>query len=439
MNLSYLTSSFVILAGLFLIIYFIFYLSFRHSIISLSDPLNLGICLIAFYLAGALLLPILFTVNSSYLYIVALLFLYMMVAAVACRFRVRAIAPSIMISKDIQLFFVSVFTGIVLVNVIVNQIFGVIPLLHGTAARADYGSVAAPTVYFLAPDIGMIDLLAFALTKFKSVRVVAGIGVLVSFISAILGGSKSSMFAVLFALCVGDYIYNLQRRSARSKVEASRLDRQIKKVRRYALISIVITIISLPAYLVLVGADYGGGGGVAIENLVIRLFGGFDGLAIITLENVDITAASNIRISEFYLYPLLKRFVQPPEFQSAGQYLIYLRTGSYQDATSGLNPNSNYVIELLLSNGSLVTSGVIVIATATCIFYLRARMLERGNLRMFDLVLWTLVVLSPFSMLLDGAYFIVRSYELIGLYMTLNLTLNIVKWIKPGRKQLRLY
>jgi len=344
--------------------------------------------------------------------------------------------PCLAVGKGPQLLFTASLTGLIALNLVVNQIFGVMPLLAGgQQARAE--SVPAPTLSLLSPDIGLLTLLVCLLTNIKSVRKLASLGIGISLVSTILGGSKSGIFSMLFIFFAADYVLNLKRVSSFGAVERMELRKKIKATRRVAIISAVVIAALLPTYLVLVGASSETGADSYV-TMAVRLFGGFDGLAIIAAKNIDLTAMHDVSLSGFYFYPLLKKLSMTPQFQSAGSYLIYLITGSYQIATSGLNPNSTFPIELLLANGSVVLSGIFVSLTAGGLFRLRGALLEKGNLRMFDLVLWSLVVFGPFSMLLDGTYFVTRSYEFVGLYMVLNLGINALGWLLPGRKVFRL-
>ena len=233
---------------------------------------------------------------------------------------------------------------------------------------------------------------------------------------------------------MADYVQNLKRNASHSLSEVLALTKKIRTLRRSGIICAIATMILLPAYLVLVGGDFGGGSGAALELFAIRLFGGFDGLAIISFQDIDLFSVQGVNIRDFYFYPLLKNLSHAPDFQSSGQYLIYLLHGNYDLAASGLNPNSSLSIELLLSNGSLAISLAIIALVAAVMFRLRATLLRRKSLSMLDLVLWTLVVLAPFSILLDGAYFVIRAYIFLGLYMALNLLVNAIGWLGPRRK-----
>jgi len=435
MDMSYLASSFYQLALLGCAIYAAIYLLFRRSIVSFSDPLNYNALIIAFYLAGALVLPSSHILNLSYIYVLILIALYIIAGAFFSHRRLPNRVPQLGVDRTTQLLFTAALTGLIVVNLIANQVFGVMALFEGTQARAAYGSVISPSLYLLSPFLGIMVLLVFILTEVKPVRRLAGVGVCVSIVSTILGGSKSALFSILLIFLIADYVLNLKRNASTSSVEMLACTKQIKRIRRSGLTVAAAIAIVLPAYLSLIGAGSGGGG---LEALAVRLFGGFDDLAIIGVKNIDITTIHGINISDFYFYPLIKKFAYTPEFQSSGSYLIYLLSGDYEFATSGLNPNSSLAIELLISNGSIVISSILVTLVAAVVFRLRRSLIARPKLRMFDLVLWTLVVIGPFSVILDGTYFVITSYTLLGIYAALNISINALSWLGPGRKLFRL-
>jgi hypothetical protein len=237
---------------------------------------------------------------------------------------------------------------------------------------------------------------------------------------------------------MADYVLHLKLATSQIQSTQIALRKRIGSTRRAAIVCALGIAILLPAYMVTIGAVRGEGGGAAYRSFSARLFDGFDGLAVVASTNIDLTSVQDVNISGFYFYPILKKMAHAPEFQSAGSYLIYLLTGSYTLATSGLNPNSTLAIELLISNGSIVLSGILIALASAAVFRLRVGLLRRSRLRILDLVLWTLVVCGPFSVLIDGAYFVVRSYELVGLYLAINFLVNMAIWFAPGRKYIRL-
>jgi hypothetical protein len=436
MDMSYLASSFYLLVGLGCVIYFAIYLVFRRTILSISDPLNYHAFLLAFSLAGVLVVPSSHVLNMSYLYVLILIGLYIVAGAFFSRKRSPIKMPRLGVERTSQVLFTMALSGLIILNVVINQIFGVMALFQGTQARAAYGSVAAPSLYLLAPFIGIMVLLVYLITEFRVVRILAGVGVSTSIVSTILGGSKSALFSILLIILAADYVLNLKLSASRLPHERLSLSKKIKVLRRSGVICAAAIALMLPAYLVLIGASSDGPGG-ALEAFAVRLFGGFDDLAIIGVKNIDLTSTHGINISDFYFYPLLKKFAYTPPFQSSGSYLIYLLSDDYRFATSGMNPNSSLAIELLLSNGSIIISSILITIISAVIFRLRAALLARRRLRMLDLLLWTLIVFGPFGVLVDGTYFVIVSYTLLGLYVVLNSLINALHWLTPGRKVFR--
>jgi len=264
----------------------------------------------------------------------------------------------------------------------------------------------------------------------------AGVGVFCSVVSSLLGGSKSAIFSLLFLLVLADYVQNLKLSASNSLSEVLALTKKIRTLRAYGIACGIGSVILLPAYLILIRADLGGGSGAALQGFAARLFGGFDAVAIVAYKDIDLLSIHDVNIVDFYFYPLIKKISHTPNFQSSGEYLIYQLSGNYQFAASGLNPNSSLSIELLLSNGSLAISIGVIALTAALIFRWRTTLLRREGLRMLDLLFWAFCVLAPFSVLLDGAYFVIRFYEVLGLYMILNLIMNAIDWLESGRMEL---
>jgi hypothetical protein len=432
MDLSYLADGILWLFVATTCLYSALRLLFLRSIISFTDPLNLAILLLAFYFSGALFIPTVTTVNRSYIYVLTLNFLFILVAAMFAR-RPRPQAPLQLAGKSsLQLGFALFFTALLIVNVVVNQIFGIIPLFAGTQARGELAATALPSLVLLAPDIGVVLLLIFLLAGSKSVKVVSGFGFAISAISALLNGSKSAIITTtLLALFSADFIFHFRALAYRGERIPSIIRRRIRRTRRWIAFAFCGVAVLLPPYLVFIGADAGGGGSsAAVEVFTTRLFGGFDNLAFIAFGDLDITSVKDVNVFQFYFYPFFKKLAFTPDFQSAGEYLVYMSSNNYSAATSGLNPNSNFAIELLLHSGSVVVSGLIVTMAAVGLFIARQVLLSKSNLSMLQVLLWATFVMAPFALLFDGAYFFIKFYMLLALYVGFNTILNVFSWLQ---------
>jgi hypothetical protein len=435
MDLSYLADGFIFLLFSATGLYVLLRLLFWRSIISFTDPLNLAALLLAFYFSGALFILRVTTVNRSYAEVIGLNVLFLVVAAAFSR-RPRPREPLHLHGKPaFHLIFALFFSLLLLANLVINQIFGVIPLFLGTETRGTLGTTTFPSLVLLAPDVTIVLLLIFLLTKSRAVKLVSGIGFMIGSISALLSGSKSAIITTtLLALFSADFIFRI-RLLAEQPDSVRRVEqKRIKRTRWWMVAAACALLLLLPIYLVFIGADAGGGGSsTALELFATRLFGGFDNLAFIAFDNLDITSVKDVNVFQFYFYPFFKKLAFTPVFQSAGEYLVYMSSGSYEAATSGLNPNSNFAIELLLHNGSVILSGVIVMVTAAVLFIIRQLLLSKDSLRILQIVLWTNFVMAPLALLFDGAYFFIKFYALMGFYVGLNTLVNLYKWLQGNR------
>jgi hypothetical protein len=416
-------------------LYVVLRLMFFRSIISFTDPLNLAILLLAFYFSGALFIAKITPVNRSYVDVLVLNFLFLIVAALFSRRPTPQRRLRLCGKPSHHLAFTCLFTSLLLINLIFNQIFGVIPLFLGTQARGSLGETAIPSLVLLAPDVGIVLLLIFLLTDSRRVKWVSGIGFAIGSLSALLNGSKSAIITTtLLALFSGDFVFHFRTLAVQSARLRNEERNRIRKTRKWMIVASCGLVLSLPAYLVFIGADSGGGGSsAAVELFATRLFGGFDNLAFIAFQDLDITSVSDINVLQFYFYPLIKKFAVTPTFQSAGEYIFYMSSNNYEVATSGLNPNSNFAIELLLHNGSLLLSGSIVAVVASLLFVARQSLLSKDTLSILQIVFWTSVVMAPLALLFDGAYFFIKLYMLLAFYLAFNTLINLFKWLQGNR------
>jgi hypothetical protein len=441
MDLSYLVEGFVWLLLVSGGTYSFLRILFAKSIISFTDPLNVSIILLALYFSGALFITTIHPVNKSYVDVLILNVMFLFAAALVSR------APNLHQSIGLNeqhthhFFFACFFLGLLLINLVVNQIFGIMPLFLGTQARSELGSTAIPSLVLLAPDIGTVLLLVYLLSDSRAVKRVSAAGVLIAAISALLNGSKSALVVTtLLLLFSADYILHLRSRAPKSNAHLNDIRRRIAKTRRWMVAASCVLVFILPAYLVFVGADSGeNGAGGAIESFGIRLFGGFDNLAFIAFDDLDITSAKDVNLMEFYFYPFFNKFFYTPDFHSAGEYILYLATNNYNLATSTLVPSSNFAIELLLHFGSMLAAGAIVITASLTLFTTRRLLLNKASLSIMHVVLWASLIMSPLALLFDGAYFIIKFYMLFAFYLAFNSLENIFMWIRGSRPHYKFY
>jgi hypothetical protein len=441
MDLTYLAEGF----GWLLLVaggtYSLLRILFARSIISFTDPLNVSIILLALYFSGALFIITIHPVNKSYVDVLILNVTFLLAAALVSRAPQLHQSIGLNEQRTHHFFFACFFLGLLLINLVVNQIFGIMPLFLGTQARSELGSTAIPSLLLLAPDIGTVLLLIYLLSDSRAVKRVSAAGVLVAAVSALLNGSKSALIVTsLLLLFSADYILHLRARAPRSKAHLNDIKRRISKTRRWMVVTSCALVFILPAYLIFVGADSGGdGAGGAIETFGTRLFGGFDNLAFIAFDDLDITSAKDVNLMEFYFYPLFKKFSFTPDFHSAGEYILYLATKNYDLATNTLVPSSNFAIELLLQFENMLAAGAIVIAASLALFTARRFLLNKASLSIVHVVLWASLIMSPLALLFDGAYFMIKFYMLFAFYLAFNSIENLFMWIRGARPHYKFY
>lgn len=434
MDLSYLADAFITLVLISAGVYFLLRFFFLKSVVCFTDPVNLALLLLAAYFSGALFIVQLIPINQSYINVLVLDFLFVFVAALVSRRPTLTGPMALKGQRSNHFYFTCCFTGLLLANLVVNQVFGVIPLFLGNEARRDLGTTAMPSLVLIAPDIGYVLLLIFLLTDSRDVKRASGLGLWIAGVSTILNGSKSAFFATTIGLLLSaDYVLHLKRLGCSSQVDAYKISSRIKTIRRWIAVTAVPIILLMPYYLVLVKADADGGSSGAIEGFATRLFGGFDNLAFIAFNDLDITSAQDVSLLQFYFYPFYTRFFSTPDFQSAGQYVVYLATGDYDYSTYGLHPNSNFAIELLLQNGNVFISGAMIIAAASLLFIARGKLIAKGSLSILYIVFWTSIVMAPLTILFDGAYFVIKFYVLLAFYLVFNTVLNAFTWLRRNK------
>jgi hypothetical protein len=412
-------------------LYSLLFLLFHRSVLCFTDPLNLAILLLAAYFSGALFIVTIRATNKSFVDVLILNLLFAVAAAAFSRKPAPLQPLSLKGLRTGHLYFTCCFAGLLLVNLVVNQIFGIMPLFLGNEARQDLGTTAIPSLVLLAPDIGYVLLLIFLLTDSRVVKRASGIGLFIAGLSAILNGSKSAVVTTTVGLLFSaDYVLHLKRVAVQPAASRQAVDMRIKKLRRWIVLTSIAVAILLPFYLVFVGAGaVGGGSAGAVEGFATRLFGGFDNLAFIAFNDLDITSAGDVNLSQYYFYPFYKKLLFTPDFQSAGEYIVYLATSDYDYSTHGLHPNSNFAIELLLQNGSVFISGLVIVVAAAILFTARRALISKHALSMLHIVLWASLVMAPLAVLFDGAYFIIKFYMLLAFYFLFNTILNCFKWM----------
>jgi hypothetical protein len=430
LDLYFIYESIGAVIGAAILCYLAMVLIFRKSIMSITDPFNLQLLLLCAYLAGTVLLGLYYTPNATYFYTLLIIATYVLSGGVVENLRRRSPVryPISFPTREVQRVFAYGITGAQILNLIANYVFGFIPLLQGTESRALAGDLPIVSLQVFQPVLLTLSMYMMFFAPWAEITFISVGGVLAGVVASILGGSKSAIFVIVSAFATYDYLLNWRVRAGLAPKRGAHL---IRKTRKWIAAMLVLTVITLPAYLLAIGSGQDLLGSAV--GIVIRLFGGFDGLAALVQGGVDFHDVPKLNLIQIYFYPFFAKLGIPPEFKAVGAYISYLRTGDYTLATSSLYPNSTLPLELLFSFSSVVVVFVLTIAIAVAIFYVRRLVLDSVRWRMLHLFIFGLVAIAPISMLIDGAYFVNLLYFELMFYIVVNTILNAARMVRTGR------
>jgi len=438
MNSSFLTEYIYWGLCIFLIVYALIYLMYKKVIVSISDPLNINIVLLAFKIAGLAMTAIILNVNYTFILIVIFLTLYLLAGSiVSWGIKIKYKTLTLNIPLSLQYIVSSSVILLLIVNLVLNYFLGFMPVFSGTQSRALMGSVSLPSLVLLASYFGQISFLFIILSKYRMIRNMNKISFVVFIITTSLWGSKAALFYFPLYLLEYDFILNLKLNADLLPAHKIEIHKKIKKCRRLFVGLSITAIILLPIYLIFlqVGVDITS----SYSAIIQRLFSGFDNVMYFVFYDIDIREVEKINIFEIYLYPFVKKIFYTPEFQSAGEYIIYLISNDYVYAKSGMNPNSNLIIELLLALDNLWFVAIFVMAISYFSIKTRHVILSSGIITFKRMIIFTIFVLSPFAILSDGASTIIMFLELFIIYILINTIYNIIIISKRGYVSYKFY
>ena len=438
MNLSFLTEYIYWGLCVSLMVYALIYLMYKKAIVSISDPLNIHIILLSLYIAGLAVTAIYANVNYTYMLIATFLTLYLLAGSVVhCCVKIKYKNLTLNIPLSLQYIVSSFVMLLLIVNLILNYFIGFMPVFSGTQSRASMGNVSLPSLVLLASYFGQISFLFVMLSKYRTIKNMNKISFVVFIITTFLWGTKAALFYFPLYLLEYDFILNLKLKADLLPAHKTEIHQNIKKCRRLFVCSSIVAVILLPIYLVFlqVGVDITS----SYSAIIQRFFSGFDNVMYFVFYDIDISEVEKINIFEIYLYPFVKKIFYTPEFQSAGEYIIYLISNDYVYAKSGMNPNSNLIIELLLALDNLWFVAIFVMVISYFSIKTRHVILSSGIITFKRLIIFTIFVLSPFSILFDGANTIIMFLELFIIYILINTIYNIIIISKRGYVSYKFY
>ena len=400
---------FIFLSAAFIVFY-------RKHISGIIDPLLLNGFMVCVYLAGLLeFLSFQLTLDSSPRWILVGIFMVLFFPAFLSRSAIAKRGLSSAPQSIMKLFFY-IIISLMATNLIVNYYFGVIPLFEGTQSRSEQSTTLIPTLVLLAPQLGTVGISMLAFVRKKDILILGKTCAFLFALTTILSGSKSAIIQLLIILLFYWYL----RRYRRLPED----EQPYVRFSRWKLSLILTATLTLaPIYFVIVvSKDFGD---ALLDTFLYRLFAGFDIVFFIVTRGIDISMTSGVYAWDFYFFPFLKLFGQTPSFQSAGQY-ISAEVFGYTNSFQSLNPNSNLVVEWIMSLGNI--AGIVVaLLCILFVFHIRMKLLQRTQIRIFDMFLMPQFILAPFGILLDGSLFMLTLLETMALYFIVNTLANLLR------------
>jgi hypothetical protein len=400
-------------------IYIIFISLFNRAIISWADPLYFNLIMLSFYTAGLIGFFIMFKPSPKYYIILVLILLYFIVGSIAsrnCAFNTSGLA----ISKKNQLIFCWVLLLIFISSLVVNYLFGYMPLLEGTGTRYLVGRNSR-LLYWLETSCYGYPIILFGLTDHKIVKKHCIILIAILATIGLLTAAKGFIFYMFFMLIYYNLFLYLKERNSNNPAfkEEYRLKRM--KNLKLVIISLVCLIALAPFYLVLIKSA--GTVKETFPNFIFRLFFGFDQL--IYISNLDIGLVDKgVSMLSIYTSSFFKIFNYTFIYNSIPELLFHEMFGIFGASFEHMMPNSNLIMEVIFTNG-LYLGTLLLIVFSFLNFTVRRRILYKNKLKLIDIVIFNYFFMFPLWWFLSGQDFIVNFTVGLFVYLVVNFYLNI--------------
>jgi hypothetical protein len=398
-----------------LLIYLVLRYLYRNSIVSLYDPLHIAVIQFSFN-SIFFLLPLGFKVGSSFYVFVWFIFLYLISASMVS---VKGYYKGqfLLIGRNLELFLSFICLLIILLFLIDLITSGNIPFLTGYVSGNRYmiGRRFRFITWLWYCTIGITFILA-TLSDYKLIRLVNIISIIFFAITSLLSGSKAALLYIIIFFLTYTFLRKLK-------------GVPLSKPFRYASISIsVISIILTP--LLLINLGIGTNTREVIYKILIRLFAGFDQLILYSLSGFD-PKPQGLSLLQSYFGSYLKvLFNYYPKYNSAVE-ILFVEILGFPNAEAML-PNSNLSLSVLLSNG-IMTGSCIMVLFGFLTFYMRKICLCRPGLRLFDIFMASQFVINPMYFFYDDVTAVSRLILILIIYCSFWIPYNALLIIKYNK------
>ncbi len=414
MELDFLISNLFLLLGTILAFYIFFRILFRKTILNLFDPLHIEIILISFY-SVIFSIPFYITVGKAYWIILVLFILYFVSASLSGR--INKYKPPFLKTDQKAQITLSIMVFIILaLNLIINVLFGAIPLLIADGVNSRYlMNQNSRILWWLSQGLFILPLLLMAFSESRKVKVINLISVIIIVAGAILSASKGSF--ILIPLLMINYLFL-------KKIELKKISPRFYKV-IYGIGFIFL--ITFPLFLVKIGfAESGVEGG---KKFLIRLATGFDQLIFWIISDAE-PKSYGLSLLQIYFLPIFKVFGFVPEYNTTVEYLGINYLG--WDTVERMIPNANLILDAVFTNG-LLLGGAVIVLIAILGFKIRKYCLEKSSLNLYHLFLFQFFVMSPLFWFLDGQRFVASLYSAFLIYFIFAIVYNVPYILFKGK------
>ncbi|ASA55973.1 oligosaccharide repeat unit polymerase [Vibrio gazogenes] len=385
---------------LFLCIFFIFIV--KKSAVNIYDPLFYFFVIFLIPAIFGLFLSGIFWGTFTYFLICSLIFVYVIIILL---FRpVRDVNLEDNLPKDFQFILLFFFLMITISNFYINvYLSGNIPLFSTQGVENRFlATQNSRVLYWMNLSVNTIPLVLFAISSYRRVRLFAFFSFIVAFIISLMMASKGAILSFVIMEILVLFVSK-----ARNDVKRFRYHKKI------SYLIIILTMLVIPIYLVKIGVGHGSDEVIRtiIVKLLIRFFYAFDQL--IPASQLDLLNNQYMPDSQIGLNLIQYQFLSyyksisgmSVEYNSIGEFIIYKLYGQTYSSPHAY-PNSNLILECLLTSG-IILGSIFFIIEVSAFLFMRKLVLSK-SINTFSIIFVVAIVFAPYDIFLSGYEWINR-------------------------------
>ena len=377
-----------------IISFFFLFIVNKNKIITIFDPIIYQLIIFAFAFAGLLTVGSSF-MNYNFTFFTILIIIMLFSSFFIGNVKQKNINLQLNISKDLQILYLLFLLIILIMDLVVNLLLsGNIPLfMDYNASMRIEATQHSRILYYLSGSVGFISVIFFALSEVKLVKSLSFLLLLLGILKTILFASKAFILNIIIMYAIYYFLKSLKyTNSTDNYIEK----KKINKAKYKLILFLIIGFTVLPFYM------YYQGHGFDLALIFARLYHGFDSLIFTIVYDLNINGAFekfNIGMYSLYLMPFLKGiFGMSFEYDSVSAYIL---NESLHITEKQALPNSNMMLELVITNGYLIAL-IVLPLLFMCIMYIRKQLLMKRKLSLINLILFYYIVLTPYNLIMFG-------------------------------------